>query len=140
VLSYSEKPDRLALASRPLKDALLAYVNQRKMLTDYIEVQDGTWRFINVTGTLRITPGFSARVVIERVKAALRSLLNSENTEMGKELRISDVFAAIDNTEGVENVELHTPTGTVAAAPNEALLFGTMEFAVDGSVGNGTSN
>jgi uncharacterized phage protein gp47/JayE len=140
VLAYAEDPNELALASQPLKDALLAYVNRRKMLTDYVEIQDGTWRLIDVAGTLRITPGFGANATIERVKAALRYLLNAGNTRMGGKLRISDVYAAIDNTEGVDNVELETPAGTVAADPNEALLFGNMEFSVEGSVSDGTNN
>jgi uncharacterized phage protein gp47/JayE len=140
VLSYAEDPNSLALTSQPLKDALLAYVNQRKMLTDYIEVQDGTWRFIDIIGTLHISLGFSAGVIIERVKAALKSLLNVKNTQMGGTLRISDVYATIDNTEGVENVELQTPTSTVIANPNEALLLGSVIFLVDGDAGNGTNN
>jgi phage-related baseplate assembly protein len=140
VLSYAEDLDKLALASQPLKDALLAYVNQRKMLTDYVEIQDGTWRLVDVEGTLRITPGFNAGMVIERVEESLRSLMNAGNTQMGGKLRISDVYAAIDNTEGVESVELQTPTSTVTADPNEALLFGNMEFTVEGSVSDGTNN
>jgi uncharacterized phage protein gp47/JayE len=139
VLAYAENSDTLALASQPLKDALLAYINERKMLTDYVEVEDGTWRFVDVAGTLRITPGFSTDTVIERVKAALKSLLNADNTQMGGKLRISDIYAAIDNTEGVESVDLQTPTGTVSAEPNEALLFGEVTFTIDRSADYGTN-
>jgi phage-related baseplate assembly protein len=140
VLAYAEDPNKLALASQPLKNALLAYVNQRKMLTDYVEIRDGSWRLVDVAGALRLTSGFSAGTVIERVKEALKLLLNAGNTQMGGKLRISDVYAAIDNTEGVESVELQNPTSTVTAEPNEALLFGNMEFTVEGSVGDGTNN
>ncbi|MDR1379649.1 MAG: hypothetical protein LBJ36_11460 [Synergistaceae bacterium] len=66
--------------------------------------------------------------------------MNAESTQMGGKLRISDVYAAIDNTEGVESVELQTPTNTIIAEPNEALLFGNMEFMIEGSVSNGTNH
>jgi hypothetical protein len=38
VLAYAEDSNKLALASESLKNALLGYINQRKMLTDYVEI------------------------------------------------------------------------------------------------------
>ncbi|MDR1514932.1 MAG: baseplate J/gp47 family protein [Synergistaceae bacterium] len=139
VLAYAESSGGLALASQPLKDALLSYINERKMLTDWIEVKDGTWRYVDVIGTLRLTPGVASQTAITRAEYALRALMSVENQHMGGELRISDVYAAIDNAEGVESVELQTPTATVKADTNEVLLLGSVSFVVEDSAGNGTN-
>lgn len=139
VLAYADDPDRLAAASQPLKDALLAHIDSLKMFTDWIEIEDGLWRFVDFKGVLRLVPGFQTEVVIGRVKEALRGLLNVDLQEMGARLRISDVYAAIDNIEGVLHVELDEPVRTVQGESNEVLLLGNVEFEIESGVGDGTN-
>ena len=139
VLAYSDNRDHLALASQPLKDALLSYIDTKKMFTDWIEIEDGSWRFINFKGTLRLVPGLQHEVILGRVKDALRGLLDVDLQEMGGILRISDVYATIDGTEGVQHVELDEPLKSVQAQQNEVLLLGDVEFEVDEGVNDGTN-
>ena len=139
VLAYSDNRDHLALASQPLKDALLFHIDTKKMFTDWIEIEDGSWRLINFKGTLRLVPGLQPEVVIGKVKDALRTLLDVDLQAMGGILRISDVYAAIDGTEGVLHVELDEPLKSVQAQQNEVLLLGDVEFEVDEGVDDGTN-
>ncbi|MDR0648279.1 MAG: baseplate J/gp47 family protein [Synergistaceae bacterium] len=139
VLAYAEDPGRLALASQSLKDALLKHVNERKMFTDWIEIEDGAWRTVDIRGTLRLTPGVPDETAVSRAKKALQSLVNAETQRMGGKLRISDVYSALDNVEGVESVELETPAATVSADTNEVLLLGDVEFAIESGSGDGTN-
>jgi phage-related baseplate assembly protein len=139
VLAYAEDSNALSLASQPLKDALLTYINERKMLTDWIEIEDGAWRYVDISGTLKLTPGVVKETVITRVKKALQLLMGVERQQMGGKLRISDVYAAIDNVEGVESVELQTPTATVNANANEVLLLGDVEFEIESGINDGTN-
>jgi uncharacterized phage protein gp47/JayE len=63
--------------------------------------------------------------------------MSAETRAMGEKLRISDVYAAIDNTEGVESAELETPAATVNAEANEVLLLGGVEFETESGAGDG---
>jgi phage-related baseplate assembly protein len=139
VLAYAEDANNLAVASEPLKNALLAHINERKMFTDWIEIEDGSWSFVDIRGTLRITAGFVHDTVTALVNKNLQALLSADTQQMGGKLRISDVYATIDNTEGVESVELETPITSVQADPNEVLLLGEVEFEIDDGVDDGTN-
>jgi phage-related baseplate assembly protein len=139
VLAYAENSSALALASQPLKDALLRHVNERKMLTDWVEIEDGAWRPVDIRGTLRLVPGVARETAVTRVKNALQALVSAESRQMGEALRVSDVYAAIDNAEGVESVELLTPAATVSAEANEVLLLGDVEFDIEGGANDGTN-
>jgi len=57
---------------------------------------------------------------------------------MGEALRISDVYAIIDNIEGVDYVELTAPAETVNAESNELLILGSIDFTFK-TVNNGSS-
>ena len=130
VLTYGLTNDKVALAPQVLKDSLFEYLNRYKMLTDWIEVEDGRWREVDISGTVTISQGFNASVVINNVKEALEKLLNIEVRDMGQSLRISDVYSAIDNVEGVVHVELADPSSTVQADNNELLVLGDTDFKV----------
>lgn len=130
ILTYGEQEGTIALASQALKDDLLEYLNEYKMLTDWIEIEDGKWKAVNFAGTLTISAGIKAATVLDNVNASLQSLLNIETRDMGEFLRISDVYAAIDNIEGVVHVELEMPTATIPAEANELLVLGDINFQV----------
>jgi phage-related baseplate assembly protein len=141
VLAYSSDPKKVALASQGLKSALLSYVNERKMLTDWIEIEDGAWTEIDIEGTVRAVSGMNKDTVIDAVHLALEKLFSLETREMGKPMRISDLYSAIDNVEGVLHVELNSPQTTVEAESNELLVLGEIDLSVeiDGAVSDGTN-
>ncbi len=130
VLTYGLTNDTVAVAPQVLKNNLLEYLNGYKMLTDLVEVEDGRWREIDVSGILTISQGFNASMVVNNVKEALKKLLSIEVRDMGQSLRISDVYSAIDNIEGVVHVELADPTATVEADNDELLVLGDTDFKV----------
>ncbi|MBR0220910.1 MAG: baseplate J/gp47 family protein [Synergistaceae bacterium] len=139
VLTYGEQEGSVALASQALKDALREYISEYQMLTDWIEVEDGKWREINFKGVITISPGLKAGIILDKVEDTLKSLMNIETREMGEALRISDAYAAIDNIEGVEHVELESPSATIEADNNELLILGEINFSfkIQGSGMNG---
>jgi len=128
VLSYGATPDSVALAPLLLKNNLLKYLNNYKMLTNYIEIADGKWREIDFSGVITITQGLNVDTVRENVNKALRELLDINIREMGQSLMISDAYAVIDNVEGVVHVELDSPSETVQAEKNELLILGDINF------------
>ena len=136
ILAYSGSGG-VAVAPQGLKDKLLAYINERKMLTDWIEIQDGTWRTVDIEGSVRAAGGVNSEKLMQSIHRSLIDLFNVDTMQMGESVRISDVYAAIDNVEGVLHVELTSPTATVAASNNELLLLGNVTLSVE--VGGGES-
>ena len=139
VLTYGNLEGSVALANQTLKDNLLAYLDRYKMLTDWIEIDDGKWRTVNFSGHIVISDGFTSANILLKVKEALTALLSLETREMGEPLRISDVYSAIDNIEGVIFVELTSPVQTITPEMNELLILGNIDFhfSLKGSVAFG---
>ena len=54
--------------------------------------------------------------------------MSIDTRDMGEPLRISDVYALIDNIEGVDFLELTCPLQTVTPADYELLTLGSMNF------------
>ena len=130
ILTYGDNEGTVALAPQLLKDNLLKYLNRYKMLTDWLEIEDGKWREINFSGVVTIAQGFNPNVILQNVSKALSSLLDIEIREMGQALRISDAYSAIDNIEGVIHVELNEPLTTIEAENNELLVLGDTDFKI----------
>lgn len=132
VLAYGgQTGNEASAAPQPLKDSLLTYLNEYKMLTDWIEIEDGRITPVDIRGTLRISAGVKPSEALDGATEALTRLLSVDTRALGEALRISDVYAAIDNVSGVLHVELETPKETVEAAPNEFLTLGALTLAVE---------
>ena len=56
--------------------------------------------------------------------------MNVDTRDMGEALRISDIYAVIDNIEGIIFVELDSPAQTITSANNELLILGDMQWDV----------
>ena len=130
VLTYGAENNTVALANQVLKDNLLQYLKRYIMLTDWLEIDDGKWLPVNFTGHIIISDGFAPATVLAKVNDTLTALMNIELHEMGEPLRISDVYAAIDNIEGVLFVELTSPVQTITPEHNELLILGGIDFNV----------
>ena len=131
VLTYGEREGTITTSNQAVKEKLLDYMNKYKMLTDWLEIEDGICRAIDFAGSIVVSDGFSMDKVLTEIKSALSELMNIETREMGEALRISDVYAAIDNIEGVLYVELDTPSQTVEAENSELLTLGNIRFKLE---------
>ena len=129
VLSYGNIAGSVALTNQGVKDSLLDYLNDYKMLTDWIEIDNGAWTCVDFSGQVMISDGFTPTSISESIHSALSTLMDIETHEMGEPLRISDVYAAINNIEGVIFVELDTPTETITPERNELLILGNVDFS-----------
>lgn len=139
VLAYSDEAGMLAPAGSALKAALLGHIDKHKMFTDWVEIEDGRWRLIDFRGTIRVARGVSQTRILRDVKNALVRLMDAEIRSMGEHLHISDVYASIDNIEGVIHVEMETPVKTISAATDEILLLGNISFELNEGVLDGTN-
>lgn len=127
VLAYSAGGG-LAIASEALKNALGENISQYKMLTDWIEVDDGTIEPINISGDIKMMPGFRESFVAPKVMAALEGLFDPEIRQMGQAMRISDLYGVIEKAEGVDYVELSSPLATITPGNSAVLTLGTVSL------------
>ena len=130
VLTYGSESNSVVLPNQTLKDNLLEYLNKYKMLTDWIEIENGKWKSVNFSGYVIISEGFSSDKIFLNIKQDLTSLMSIETRDMGEPLRISDVYSVIDNIEGVLYVELDNPAQTIIPELNELLVLGDIQFSI----------
>lgn len=130
VLTYGQTVNSVALPNQTLKNNMLVFLNKYKMFTDWLEIEDGSWKEVNFSGTVIISNGFDSDKVLSNINTAINSLLNIDIKEMGEPLRISDVYHALDNIEGVEYSELISPSATVTANKNELLVVGNINLTL----------
>ena len=128
VLTYGAKTNSVALPNKTLKDSLLEYLNRYKMLTDWLEIEDGKIRNVNFSGSVAVVDGVNRDTVIQHINKALTEFMNVDTRDMGEPLRISDVYALIDNVEGVSFVELNSPRQTITPDDNELLVLGSLSW------------
>lgn len=58
VLNYSAKSNTVALPNQTLKDSLLEYLNEYKMLTDWLEIEDGKIKSVAFFSIIMMSEGF----------------------------------------------------------------------------------
>ena len=128
VLTYGAESNTVAIPNQTLKDNLLEYLNKYKMLTDWLEITNGKIKPVDFSGTITVSEGFNKYSVIKKISDVLNDFMNVDVRDMGEPLRISDLYALIDNVEGVSFVELDSPTQTIIPENNELLTLGNIDF------------
>ena len=76
------------------------------MITDHVEVTAGTYQSVDISGTVKMQPGYLKEEVLANLNENIEILFDMENREMGQSLRISDLYKALDSAPGVDWVEL----------------------------------
>ena len=129
MLTYGSEENTVAVPSQELKDDLLKYLDTYKMLTDWLEIEDGKDKTVNFSCHVKLFDGFSKVQVTQKINDALKSFMNIDTRDMGEPLRISDVYALIDGIDGVSFVELDSPSETITPESNELLTLGTVTIS-----------
>jgi predicted phage baseplate assembly protein len=94
------------LPSDTLRDNLRAYLEDKRMVTSIVEVQDPSYVKVYVEGNLEVEPYFYTEHVQQRVENAVRDLLAFENVQFGGRLYASKIYEAIEAIEGVAGVTI----------------------------------
>lgn len=105
-------PDLLAAV-----DATLSAEDVRP-LTDQVTVESAVIVNYAVDAELTLYSGPDSEVVAAAAQAALEAYV-ADNHRLGRDVTLSGIYAAL-HQEGVQNVELTTPTANVVAAWNQA--------------------
>ncbi|WP_418842394.1 baseplate J/gp47 family protein [Phascolarctobacterium faecium] len=117
--------------SKALGDAFVSAIDDTKMITDHVEVTAGTYQSVDISGTVKMQPGYLKEEVLANLNENIEILFDMENREMGQSLRISDLYKALDSAPGVDWVELTIPQSTVTPVSEYDLLtLGNVNFEV----------
>lgn len=117
------------IPSQALLDALRIYIEERTFPTIAISTEPARLYPVNIIGRVFYLPNYREAVVRENVLTALDTLVFGNTTrEIGDGLRLSDVYAAIDNATGVDYCNLTSPKGNVNILGDEYIVPGTIDL------------
>lgn len=83
---------------------LLAYFEDKRMLTTLIRIEAPDYVKIDVTATVEALPYFRRLDVVAAAEAALRALLDFERVDFGQTLYLSKIYEALERLDGVASV------------------------------------
>jgi hypothetical protein len=118
-------PDGGGLPSQLLKDQVLAFLDERKLLTVTVHVKDPVYVPVDLDAELHILRNYDRTAVRDAALAQVAEVLAFENVQFGQDIYFSDLVALVDGVEGVSHVAMRHPTSDLAIA--------ACELAVEGS-------
>jgi predicted phage baseplate assembly protein len=109
--TYEINPDDLTLAE-DLKERILGYLDERRLLTVRLEIREPEYVVVTVEAQVKAATHLNPERVQQRVTDHLYQFLNpftggddGQGWPFGRDLFISDVYAAIQHVNGVRYVE-----------------------------------
>ena len=103
VLSYNSNK-KLTQASATLKNNLVTYLNQYRMVTDAINIRDAYYINVGINFDIIISTGYSNKDVLTRCISVLKDHFNTDKWQINQPINISDVTSKLLQTKGVQSV------------------------------------
>lgn len=121
--------------SSVLLEGLLAYLKERSILGRCVDVQGTEYVGIESRGTVYVGGNYSGEETEGRFNQTLEDFfsLAGEQAEVGQDFRLSDFYAALDRTEGVDYVDL--TKATMEPEPDYEVWTGDPTKIVDPNTG-----
>jgi hypothetical protein len=133
VLSYNSSK-QLTQASTVLKNNLITYLNQYRIITDAINIKDAFYINIGVNFDITIFSGFSNKDVLTNCISTLQDYFNIDKWQINQPIIISDVINKLLQIRGVQSVaklevvNKQDPTG---------LIYSPYGYDINGATKNG---
>ena len=101
-------PEGGGLPSQSLKDDLAAFLEDKRMINDMLEVKDPEYVTVNMEITIFYLKTYVASTVEQAVSYALDDFFNYASThiDFGRGIYLSDLYRLIDAIEGVDHVDI----------------------------------
>jgi Baseplate J-like protein len=135
------------LPSKTLKEQLLHYLDQRRVITTVVEVKDPRYVPVTIVAELEIEPTYFRQQVRHAADVAVRALFAFDAIDFGQVVYLSKLYEAVEAIDGVRGVVINefskpdqTPDlpnrGTLVFAPEElpVLLPDTVRWTVTGGL------
>jgi hypothetical protein len=117
------------IPGQPLLDALREFIEERTLPTIAISVEPARLVPLDIIGTVFFLTEFREDTVRENVLNAIDTVIfDNQIREIGDGMRLSDVYAAIDNAIGVDYVNLISPASNNFALDDEYFVPGNISL------------
>lgn len=132
VYTWSAGLSGFEASSEVIRDEVLAYLQDRSVITTTIRVLPGETSSIDIDlGTVYYFNSYDPSDVQDAIKAAAVAYFLGATTQPGTSFRVSDFYAAIEAVSGVNYFHVESPSQDVAVAKNEIAVLGNLTFSLE---------
>ena len=103
ILSYNTNK-QLVEASNSLKNNLVTYINQYRMVTDAINIRDAYYINIGINFDVTILSGYSNKDILTNCVNTLKDYFNIDKWQINQPIILSDITAKLLQIKGVQSV------------------------------------
>jgi hypothetical protein len=103
ILAYNSNK-QLITSSNTLKNNLVTYLNQYRMVTDAINIKDAFYINIGVNFDITVLSGYNNQDIITNCITALQNHFNIEKWQINQPIVISDIYSTLLTVKGVQSV------------------------------------
>jgi hypothetical protein len=103
VLSYNSNK-QLTQASATLKNNLITYINQYRMVTDAINIKDAYYINIGINFDIIVLSGYSNKDVLTNCINVLKDHFNIDNWQINQPIILSDIISKLLQVRGIQSV------------------------------------
>ena len=115
VLTYDIN-GKLTTASPALKQNLVTYLSQYRMVNDAINIRDGFVVNIGIDFDIIVLPNYVNNDVLSRCITALQTYFAIENWQINQPIILRDIYVLLDRIEGVQTVKNISITNKVGTS------------------------
>jgi hypothetical protein len=124
---------KLTQASLALKQNLITYLSQYRMINDAVNIKDGFIINIGVNFDIIVLPNFNSNQVLTNCITALQTYFVIENWQINQPIILRNIYTALDRVEGVQTVKNVEITNFVGAN----LGYSDYAYDISGATKNG---
>jgi hypothetical protein len=103
ILAYNSNKN-LITSSETLKNNLVTYMNQYRMVTDAVNIKDAFYINIGVNFDITVLNGYSNKDVLTNCIAALKDHFNIDKWQINQPIILSDITSKLLQIRGVQSV------------------------------------
>ena len=103
ILSYNSNK-QITTGSLALKNNLVTYINQYRMVTDAINIRDAYYINIGVNFDIIVLSGYSNKEVLTNCVTTLQNHFNIDNWQINQPIVLSDITSKLLQVKGVQSV------------------------------------
>jgi hypothetical protein len=131
VLAFNNNK-KLTTANPAVKQNLITYLSQYRMINDSIKVRNGFIINIGVDFEIITLPNFNSNEVLRNCILALQNHFDIDNWQINQPILLRDIYVLLDNIEGVQTVkDVHIVNKT-----GESLGYSRFVYDIPGATKN----
>jgi hypothetical protein len=96
---------KLTTSSQALKQNLITYLSQHRMVNDAVNIKDGFVINIGVSFDIIILPNYNSNDILTKCVSALQTHFNIDKWQMNQPIILRDIYILLDKVEGVQTVK-----------------------------------